>query len=324
MLSKVYHGHSFYHACRYIVTKQNAKVLYSEGVKGHDFKLMADDFIMQQQLRPAKKKACFHCSLSFLFRNDELIVKIAKEYLKRRLNIADTQFSITKHSDRRHPHIHVIANLVNNKGKAISDSYLGLRGKKLEQAITKEYKLKPALKKNLALTNFEALRGEDAKRYAIYIAIKELLPQCRTMKELQRKLKQHQIEIQYKFKSGTREVQGISFKLGNNIFKGSSVDRSFSYNNLKGQLGVAEKEVQQVETSKNIFKINAGEMKNINTDLITMNNRSLLDKVLSHETAKLIDALMRPEQNNEQIAGELLKKQRKKKKKGQRFTGGIH
>jgi len=26
---------------------------------------MSDDFIMQQQLRPQKEKACFHCCLSF-------------------------------------------------------------------------------------------------------------------------------------------------------------------------------------------------------------------------------------------------------------------
>ncbi len=326
MLSKFYHGHSFYHACRYIVTKQNAKVLYSEGVRGYDFKLMTDDFIMQQQLRPAKEKACFHCSLSFYpgeVVNDELMVKIAKEYLEK-LNIMDTQFSITKHTDRRHTHIHVIANLVNNKGRAISDSYLGLRGKKIAQAITEEYKLKTSLKKNLALTNMQALRGQDAKRYAIYMAITELVPQCRTMEELQGKLKKHWIETQYKFKSGTKEVQGISFKLGNNIFKGSSMDRNFSYNNLKRQLGVAEKEIQQIDFSKNKFKISAGEKKDFIIDANISNTASLRDKVLSHETAKLIDALMRPEQNNEQIAGELLKEQRKKKKKGQRFTGGMH
>ena len=65
MISKVYHGHSFYHACRYIVTKQGAEVLHSEGVRSHDFKLMAKDFLLQQELRPTKEKACFHASLSF-------------------------------------------------------------------------------------------------------------------------------------------------------------------------------------------------------------------------------------------------------------------
>ncbi len=47
---------------------------------------MSNDFIMQQQMRPEKEKACFHCSLSFYpgeVLNDELMVKIAKGYLEK-------------------------------------------------------------------------------------------------------------------------------------------------------------------------------------------------------------------------------------------------
>ncbi len=98
MFSKIFSGHSFYHACRYIVNKPGAEVLEYEGVRGHDYRLMADDFIMQQQLRPQKEKACFHCSLSFYpgeVLSNETMVKIAKEYLEK-LNITETQFAITK------------------------------------------------------------------------------------------------------------------------------------------------------------------------------------------------------------------------------------
>ncbi len=139
MLSKVFPGHSFYHACRYVVNKPGAEVLEYEGVRGHDYRLMSDDFIKQRQLRPKKEKACFHCSLSFYpgeVLKDELMVKIAKEYLEN-LGINNTQFTITKHTDRRHIHLHVVANMVDNNGKAISDSFLGLRGKKIAQPITK-------------------------------------------------------------------------------------------------------------------------------------------------------------------------------------------
>ena len=65
-----------------------------------------------------------------------------------------------------------------------------------------------------------------------------------------KKIKQHQIQMQFKFKRGTTEVQGISFKLSNDIFKGSSIDRKLSYNNLKRQLGVSEKKVQQQSRSQ--------------------------------------------------------------------------
>jgi hypothetical protein len=77
----------------------------------------------------------------------------------------------------------------------------------------------PAQKKNLALTNLQALRPTDANRYAIYLLIKEALPYCSTMEQLERKLKLHHIETRYKLKSGTNEIQGISFKLKNDILK---------------------------------------------------------------------------------------------------------
>lgn len=209
MFSKVFSGHSFYHACRYIVNKPGAEVLEYEGVRGHDYRLMADDFIMQQQLRPQKEKACFHCSLSFYpgeVLSNEVMVKIAKEYLEK-LKITETQFAITKHTDRNHLHLHVVANMVNNNGDAISDSYLGLRGKKLAQQLTQQYKLIPALRKNLALTNYQALRQSEVNKYKVYKAILDALPQCKTMHDLEKKLQQQGIETQYKYKGQTLEKQ---------------------------------------------------------------------------------------------------------------------
>lgn len=65
MISKIIRADSFYHTCRYICNKPEAEVLIAEGVREHDFKLMAKDFEMQQQLRPTKQHACFHAILSF-------------------------------------------------------------------------------------------------------------------------------------------------------------------------------------------------------------------------------------------------------------------
>jgi hypothetical protein len=107
------------------------------------------------------------------------MVKIAKEYLER-LGINNTQITITKHTDRRHMHLHVVANMVDTNGKAISDSFLGLRGKKIAQQLTKEYSLVQALGKNLELTNHEALRTSEANKYKIYKAIIEALPHCKS------------------------------------------------------------------------------------------------------------------------------------------------
>jgi hypothetical protein len=132
MISKHIPANSFYHTCRYICTKPGAEVLLAEGVRGHDYKLMAADFEIQQQLRPSKHQACFHSIVSFYpgeKPSDEIMKEIAEKYLAG-LGIVNTQYAVCKHTDKAHLHLHIVANMVSNEGKAIKDSWIGLRGKK--------------------------------------------------------------------------------------------------------------------------------------------------------------------------------------------------
>ena len=317
MLSKVYSGHSFYHACRYIVDKPGAEVLEYDGVRGHDYKLMADDFMMQQQSHASKERACFHCSLSFYpgeILSNELMATIAKEYLDK-LGIINTQFAITKHTDRKHMHLHVVANMVDNRGKVISDSYLGLRGKKIAQQLTKQYNLVPAEKKNIELTNHEALRKSEANKYKIYYSVVEALPHCRTMNDLEKRLRSHSIDIQYKYKGQTSEVQGISFKLGDYCFKGSKVDRQFSWSNLERTLAINEMKASRL--------LKPGSPRSGN-ELLQKHRieREALGRNIGehHETkfgtgiGKRVEDLMRPEETNMQTPHELIKESKRKKK----------
>jgi len=140
MISKPVPANSFYHTCRYICQKNGAEVLMIEGVRGHNYKVMAEDFVRQQQLRPSKQKACFHSILSFHPSekpSDRIMKEIAEKYLQR-LNIVNTQFAISKHTDKAHLHLHIVANMVNNDGRSINDSWIGLRGKKIAQQLTQE------------------------------------------------------------------------------------------------------------------------------------------------------------------------------------------
>lgn len=244
MISKVLQADSFYHTARYIVQKPGMEVIHVEGVRQHDVTLMAADFETQAALRPEKAHACFHAILSFYpgeKLSDEKILEIAERYLKE-LKITETQIAITKHTDKAHLHLHIMANMVNNKGKSISSSWIGLRGKKIAQALTQEYKLTPALEKNLELTNLTALNEMQATKYKIYMAISENLPRSTSMNDLEKRLQESGIGVQYKFKSQTDEKQGISFKMGDYSFKGSTVDRKFSLNGLQQSLTMNQKE----------------------------------------------------------------------------------
>jgi hypothetical protein len=244
MLSKVFEGHSFYFACRYVCNKNGSELLDALGVRGYDFKLMAEDFLRQSGLRPSKTQACFHSVLSFYpgeDPGDDKMMQIAKEYLEK-LGIINTQFAIIKHTDKAHLHLHVLANMVNNDGKSIKDNWIGLRGKKAAQQLTRKYQLIPAEGKNLKLTHLEALSQSEADKYNIYQAISENLPFCHTMADLEARLLALGIKTQYKYKGKTTGIQGVSFKIGNSSFKGSQVDRQYSFGGLQKLLALQLKQ----------------------------------------------------------------------------------
>jgi len=326
MISKPVPANSFYHTCRYISNKPGAELLVAEGVRGHDYKLMVEDFLTQQQLRPDKKQACFHSILSFYpgeKPSDEIMKEITMRYLKE-LGIVNTQYAISKHTDKAHLHLHIVANMVSNEGKAISDSWIGLRGKKIAQRLTEEYKLIPALEKNLQLTNLEALSHSEANKYKIYIAISENLPHCRTMEELEMRLLKQGIETQYKCKGQTQEKQGVSFKLENISFKGSQVDRKYSLLGLEKILALQQKQVlEQRHNAENRLhsKIHSsGEKPSLHQtgkfNSIQESGKDIIQDI-AKGMGKAIEILMQSEQNQSQTPYELTQEALRKKRKKQ-------
>jgi len=239
MISKVIIGKSFSGICRYICADQKrAVVLAVEGVRSHDYRCMTADFDSQRALRLSLSNPVFHGILSFYPGekiSDTKMVQIAKEYLEK-LAISDTQFAITKHLDKSHPHLHIIANLVNNKGKSIKDNWIGLKGKKVAQHLTLKYELIQATRKNLNLTHLEKMNEREANRYIVFQAISEKIRLCSDLDDLKRRLSKQGIETLYKYKGQTNELQGISFRIGDFKYKGSEIDRQFSLKQLERTL----------------------------------------------------------------------------------------
>ena len=268
---------------------------------------MATDFETQHAMRSSLNKAVFHGILSFYPGekiDDQKMAEIAREYL-RGMKIIDTQFAIVKHIDKNHSHLHIIANLVNNKGVTIKDNWIGLRGKKIAQGLTLKYNLKQALSKDLSLTNLDALNEKEANRYVIYQAIFEKLPQCTSLDDLKEKLKNENIETFYKFKGQTNELQGISFKIGEYKYKGSEIDRKFSIKNL-------ERTIQQ-QKLQNLLKPSRtiSQSKSLSED-----KRQAIGKHKEHNKS-ILGELMNPVKNDQSIPHHfLLKKHTQRKSRG--------
>jgi hypothetical protein len=207
---------------------------------------MAEDFEHQRTLRPEKSQAVFHAVLSFYPRervSDDKMVQIAQQYLER-IGMVNTQYAITKHTDKDHLHMHIIANRVGKDGHSIDESWVGLRAKKVAQELTGEHELVVAKEKNLDLTHQHSLQPGEAKRYYIYAAIAESLENSSNFTQLHRKLLKRGIETRIRYNDQTQEPEGISFRYGKQCYKGSEIDRDFSFKRLESHFEAKQMDLE--------------------------------------------------------------------------------
>ncbi len=296
MISKVIKpGKSFAGACRYLCgNRKGAEVLLAEGVRDYNHVLMAADFESQLQLNPSLKSPVQHiilswCSVELI--SNETMSEIALEYLKR-IEAINTQFVVVRHNDRDNPHAHILFNRVDNEGRTIKDNFLGLRGKKTAQQLTREYGLIPAIKKELTRTHMERMNDYDAGRYEIFQSVNDVFPKCKTMDDLKMLLERKGIEMVYKYKGQTNEVQGVSFTKGQFKYKGSEVDREFSYGKLTKKLTQQHKQ-------------------KLGSAAILVKEQSLKNAQALYKAMNIASELMKPERDYNQVPSEFMKKKRK-------------
>jgi hypothetical protein len=227
MIGKVMIGSSFGGVVRYTMQKQQATLLLAEGVRAEQIRTMIDDFNMQRKLNPDLTKAVGHISLSW---SKEDAARLTPDNMKQRaleymekMKITGTQFILVEHRDKNHPHLHIIYNRVNNEGKTISDRFQ-------KERITLKYGYH--LGKGKEQVNRQQLKGADKIRYELYDGIKAASAGAQSWNELSAKLEKQGIELIFKYKSGTSEIQGVSFTKGGLQFKGSKIDRSLSFGKL--------------------------------------------------------------------------------------------
>ena len=248
MIGKVITGRSFGGCIRYVIQKQDALILEGAGVRIQETNQTINDFNVQRKYNPNLGQAVGHIALSWSINdqsklNDEVIVNIAKEYLQK-MKIQGTQYLIVKHQDRDHPHIHIVYNRVDNNGKTIADNFQKQRNVKVCKDMTLKHGLYMSPGKEQV--NRKQLKGQDKIKYELFDTIKAASKKVKTLNELKQVLTKQGIGMLYKYKSGTNEIQGISFSKGEYKFKGSEIDRSLSYAKLSQAIA------QQAKPEKNL------------------------------------------------------------------------
>ena len=233
MIAKIVQGRGFSGVINYVLDKEKAKLLYSEGIRTKDRESVVRSFIAQSQMNPISKPVA-HISLNFSAQDkakltDAAMVGIAIEYMKK-MGYDNTQYIIVGHNDREHPHVHLVINRIDNNGKRISDKNERFRSTKVCMELTKRYGLYIAPDKE-NVKRYK-LKEPDKTKYEIYDAIKAVLPKCRNWEELTGTLRKQGIATDFRYNGNTDKIQGVRFEKNGYTFNGSQIDRQFSYGKI--------------------------------------------------------------------------------------------
>ena len=248
MIAKIMKGSGFKGVINYILDpKKGTELIDSSGVRTGSINHIVQSFIDQTELNPRVGKVVGHISLSFSAQDsprlcNEWMVKVAREYMEK-MGIKDTQYIIGRHFDKEHPHVHIAFNRIDNNGKTISDRNDRFRSEKICKELTSKYGLYFAGGKEKVKEH--RLKEPDKTKYEIYQALKAETARCRNWKDLLIHLKKQDIDVRFKYKGNSQEVQGIIFEKNGYHFNGSKVDRGFSYSKIDFALQQNTREHEQ-------------------------------------------------------------------------------
>lgn len=292
-------GKSFGGCIAYSLNREEAYILDACGVRSCSVSQITEDFNMQRSLNPNIAKAVGHIILSWstLDRHkltDQIMAERAKEYMNK-MKITDTQYLMVRHTDRDHPHLHLIYNRVNNSGKTITDRFQKLANARACKEITLAYGYH--LAEGKANVNRQKLKGIDKVRYEMHDAINSAIKNSCNWNELEAELGKYGIVTHYKYLSGTNTVQGVSFSKGICKLKGSEIDRTLSYAKINSRLQINSQSTS-IEQKKMLRP-----------------NSFIKDYQKTNKAAPLLEILLEsPQQPDEQVPFELRKHKRKLRK----------
>ena len=266
MIAKIIKGSGFKGVINYILDlKKGTELIDSSGVRTDRVSHIIQSFIDQTDLNPRVDKVVGHISLSFSAQDsprlsNKWMVKVAREYMEK-MGIKDTQYIIGRHFDKEHPHIHIAFNRIDNNGKTISDRNDRFKSEKICKELTAKYGLYFAGGKENVKEH--RLKESDKTKYEIYQALKTEITRCRDWKALLAHLEKEDIDVRFKYKGSSQEVQGIIFEKNGYLFNGSKVDRSFSYSKIDFALQQNNREDEQqmqgvVNLISNVAEVTSG------------------------------------------------------------------
>ena len=226
MIAKIVKGSSFKGVVSYILDKEkDAKILVCDGLFAENRDTIAMSFEAQSKMNPKVTKPVGHISLTFHKEDehrltDRTMAGIALEYLKE-MGITDTQVLIVRHFDKEHPHVHIARNE-------------RIRSARICKELTKKYSLYFASGKEQVKQH--RLKEPDKTKYGLYSILKMEVSRCGNWRQLAANLKKQGVDMRFKYKGKSDEVQGVVFTMNGYSFSGSKIDKRFSYSKIDATL----------------------------------------------------------------------------------------
>ncbi|MFG6409932.1 relaxase/mobilization nuclease domain-containing protein [Bacteroides acidifaciens] len=316
MIGKIKKGKSFGGCIRYVMGKDNAEVIASDGVLLGNNREITDSFNYQRMLNPKIKQPVGHIALSFKPEDkprltNEFMAKIVMEYMDLMV-IKDTQFILVRHNNTDNPHCHLVYNRIGYDGKVISSQGDYKRNEIATKKLKDKYRLTYAEDKGK--TNVKKLRSADRVKYEIHNAVKKALKSSKTWKEFNNNLAGQGVKLEFVKRSREiktlNDIQGIRFTKDGLTFKASQISRDFSFAKLNARLSWNKPETEQEFEPKKSKQESIRPME----QRISLQENGLLEGGLG---------LFLPSDNNpqdEQIPYDELLRRRKKKKRKKRLS----
>lgn len=248
MIAKIVKGSSFSGVVNYILDKEkDAEILVSDGLFSENKDTIVMSFEAQSGMNPRVTKPVGHIALAFSREDehrftDRTMAGIALEYLER-MGIKDTQVLVVRHFDKEHPHVHIAFNRIANDGRTISDRNERIRSTRICKELTRKYGL--YVSEGKEKVKLHRLKEPDKTKYELYFLLKSEILRYGNWRQLAVNLEKQGVEIQFKYKGKSDEVQGVVFSKNGYSFSGSKIDRQFSYSKIDEAMNANRQEEQQ-------------------------------------------------------------------------------
>lgn len=271
MIGKISSGSSFGGCMSYITRekqdklpkdKQVWRVLGSDGVRldigeGNWRKSVVQDMERPMLSRSEIKEPCGHISLGFSPKDndrltDDYMLKIAEEYMEK-MGITDTPYIIVRHTDKPHPHCHIMFSRVDYDGKIIKSATNRYRNKAVCLDLTRHHNLTMGTD-SLSLDP-EKLRGSERSKVEIRQIANEVLsdPAVLNVDTFIESMKERGVKVEVlRDKTPEQKLKTLIYRKGNHSFVASKIGKRFTPNNVVKELNRHAVQAEQERMSSTV------------------------------------------------------------------------